>query len=276
MNEQEFATMKEQGKVEEFTPATVPQNPAPQQPDESGIPLSEWEPLLHRLRELLPTLETPTSVGQSIAISTDFSDAARLNTNTASGGTVAVSGVSGGLVISANSTGGGLSQVEWHLTPKTDLGLYQLLPEFTAIVDVNNIAAASGEGDFFCGIGSPAVAATDITFTDHHVGFKILKRSGAVKLYATQADGTTEEELELATLAAGDVLILRFKIIDGAVQYSFRKNPASNAWSAVSSLTANIPTDPIQVCSSATTNRNTAFNFNFVIAAASLNIPLTT
>lgn len=107
----------------------------------------------------------------------------------------------------------------------------------------------------YMGIGPITVAAAGHTFTNAHIGFKIVGTS----LSATQADGTTENTSVLATLAAGDGLDLIVQVNGTAsATYYYRQN--GGALSAGTTLTGNIPTGDnttlIQI--SASNNNNAA------------------
>jgi hypothetical protein len=81
MTEQEFATMKEQGKVEEFKASESSASQVFQQADQSNIPFSEWEPLLRKLRSLdldalTALLEGGSSASvKSFSLTKDLADA---------------------------------------------------------------------------------------------------------------------------------------------------------------------------------------------------------
>lgn len=97
--------------------------------------------------------------------------------------------------------------------------------------------------DYFIGIGSPGIDGSGITFTDKHIGFKVVRTaSGTINLFATQANGTTETaSSSLTTLTDGDDLELILKVNSTtSVDYYWRKN--SGTLSAATNLTTNMPT----------------------------------
>ncbi len=97
--------------------------------------------------------------------------------------------------------------------------------------------------DLYSGWGVPASAGS-FTFVFKHIGFKVIRNaSGTVDLFATQADGTTENaSASLTTVAANDDMELAIKINGStSVDYYWRKNVGS--WSAATNLTSNLPAD---------------------------------
>lgn len=92
----------------------------------------------------------------------------------------------------------------------------------------------------YIGIGPVIVSGSGQTFTNKHIGFKIV----GTMLSATQADGTTENTSSLATLAAGDGLDLILQVNSTtSVTYYYRQN--GGALSAGTTVTGNVPTgDP--------------------------------
>lgn len=97
--------------------------------------------------------------------------------------------------------------------------------------------------DLYSGWGLPASAGS-FTFTFKHIGFKVIRdASGTVDLFATQADGTTENaSASLTTVAANDDMELAIKINGStSVDYYWRKNVGT--WSSATNLTSNLPAD---------------------------------
>jgi hypothetical protein len=95
----------------------------------------------------------------------------------------------------------------------------------------------------FCGLGAQTLATATMPFTFRHIGFKIATAGSNSALYATQADGTTENASSALTssLAAGDVLDLCFQCQGtSSVNYYWKKN--GGAWSSATNLTSNFPT----------------------------------
>lgn len=98
--------------------------------------------------------------------------------------------------------------------------------------------------DSFFGFGNLGTldGGNRIVYTTTHIGFKILRTaSGTASLYATQADGTTENvSSALATVTAGEEFDLIFKINSTtSVDYYTRENGGS--LSSATNLTSNLP-----------------------------------
>lgn len=105
-----------------------------------------------------------------------------------------------------------------------------------------NMVAFAGTGSAFIGMGTVTAAGTGHTFTNSHIGFKILIAAGVASLYATQADGSVENaSAALTTLTATDHIDL-YVVVNGttSVDYYYSKNGA--ALSAATNLTARLPT----------------------------------
>lgn len=108
-----------------------------------------------------------------------------------------------------------------------------------------SISLGSGNNgtDFqsFHGLGGVTLGAGGLTYTLNHIGFKITRASsGAMNLYATQADGTTENASASLT-TFGDDLDLFLKVNGtSSVDYYWRR--AGGAWSSATNLTTNLPT----------------------------------
>lgn len=95
---------------------------------------------------------------------------------------------------------------------------------------------------FGIGEGLNDLASATTAMTSKHFGFKIIRSGGgAINLYATQANGTTETVSgSLTTVAGGDELELTFQVNGStSCDYYWRKN--GGALSSVTTLTTNMP-----------------------------------
>lgn len=179
------------------------------------------------------TWQSPSAGAPTMSINTVFESSTRFNTSF-TGGTVTF--VTSGVTIDTTSTasrvaqlsmsvyGGGLAVFnEWSGSPT-----FSYSGSFSVL----------GAGcSTYIGIGPITATTSGHTFTNAHVGFKIV----GTTLSATQADGTTENSTTLATVAAGDGLDLIVKINGTAsATYYYRQN--GGALSAGTTLTGNIPT----------------------------------
>lgn len=145
----------------------------------------------------------------------------------------------------------------WELTGKPSI-LYAGSPFFSTRITMTTVSI-SAFGLYF-GLGNPTVAVAGHTFTVGHAGFKIIKSGGVISLYATQADGTTENASSvLTTLALGDDVELLMKINgSSSVDYYYRVN--GGALSSATNLTANMPSGVSQSAQFSFSSHNTDDN----------------
>ncbi|NTW31823.1 MAG: hypothetical protein HGB12_04230 [Bacteroidetes bacterium] len=138
----------------------------------------------------------------------------------------------------------------------------------TMIVALDAVGTLSGSA--FFGIGSVPVDGTGHNFNFKHVGFKVVKVAGACTLYATQADGTTEQSAALSTdFSGGSVYDLIVKLNGTtSASYYWRKN--GGALSAVTTLTGNMPTTAYErYIQWSVSNNSTAARFYFSVGSFS-------
>lgn len=123
----------------------------------------------------------------------------------------------------------------------------------------------------FFGIGNITVAGSGITYTNNHIGFKIVRSaSGSATVSATVADGTTETATALTTVVVDDEIFGSF-ILDSAssARFWYRKN--GGAWPAQTRITTNIPTaSSMTNFMMASSNAGVATRSNSYIYAASV------
>ncbi len=147
----------------------------------------------------------------------------------------------------------------WRLNPNTAFDAFSSSPLFSCSFGPGTIPTS---GQVYIGIGSPTIAGAGITFTDFHIGFKILIVAGVASLYATQGDGGTENASSaLTTLAASDAVEVILKVNgSSSVDYYWRKNGGS--LSSATNLTSNLPdtTTNTQNCSFSLSNANSTSN----------------
>jgi|GEM_PF-5722950 len=132
-------------------------------------------------------------------------------------------------------------------------------------------SGAASTGSAFVGIGTVTTAGSGHTWTNNHIGFIFIGNGTTTSVYASQADGSTENRgAALTTVDGGsnDVLDLILKVNSTtSVDYYWRKNAGS--LSSATNLTSNLPTaneDSIQFSGS---NDSTANNFTFDVGSAS-------
>lgn len=183
----------------------------------------------------VPAWATPSS-GESIkaSISTAFETAARF----------AASGLNGtatfgdiGVTLATTTTSGRYEKLTMKLERTSDGKIYAGNPSFSCM-----FTGQINLGAIYIGLGSPSITSNNVpVYTDAHIGFKIAVDGAAMKLYATQADGTTENvSAALCTVATNDNLSVKAVVTsDTSVSYYYKLN--DGAWSSATVLTSNIP-----------------------------------
>lgn len=173
-------------------------------------------------------------------LATSFETIARFTTSLLGGTTSSSVGcVAGGLRLYKHYTYGiNAVGATMQLVGKAST-LYLGSPIFSARAVIT--AVTNSVGSIYIGLGNPTLATTGHTFTVGHTGFKIVRSGGVNNLYATQAEGTTENvSAVLTTIADGDDLDLMLRVNSTtSVDYWWRKN--GGAVSAATNLTANMP-----------------------------------
>lgn len=128
--------------------------------------------------------------------------------------------------------------------------------------------SSGGTCDAFAGVGQVSVTVTGHTFTNKHIGFKLIETSiSHYDVYATCADGTTETATKMITGGTdNDSLELIFKIISSTkVNFYIRQN-AGNL-SAPTVITTNIPTTAESFMQLSISNDNTNTTNTLNVAA---------
>jgi hypothetical protein len=119
--------------------------------------------------------------------------------------------------------------------------IYDNNPTFSVALSNISVPANAGSPEIFIGLGSVSFTGSAHTWTDRHVGF-MLKGTGG-KLYATQADGTTENRSSLL-VSCTDSTPLKLLIVcntaTGAATYYY--STADGALTLGTTLTGNYPT----------------------------------
>lgn len=202
---------------------------------------------------------------RTIFITTNFDDNGRYDRSINSTGSAGVT-TNGAFVASGNGAGG-YGLFNWLLAPTSAIALFARRPAFDCLVYANSIDTSNGQGDAYFGIAECSTGSAGITFSQEHIGFKIVKSSGTARLYATQADGTAEVESLITIVSSSDILELALQVVDAVtVKYYWSLN--GSEWATVT-LKGFVPTSNTRVISFASTNRNTAYNFDFNIMSAS-------
>src|SRR6185369_4048278 len=158
--------------------------------------------------------------------STSFEDTARFSSAVVSGGVVTFSTY--GVQIDTSTTTTSSAYIRY------DTAAFHAYPFFGSPTFKTNVymAAKGATASSFFGIGNVTVGGTGHTYTVKHIGFKIVISASTASLYATQADGSTENASSaLITVATDDTLELAFKVNGtSSVDYYYRQNNGS--WSS--------------------------------------------
>ena len=179
---------------------------------------------------------------------------------TVSGGTITFNTY--GATLTTTATGSRSASLKWVVGQGTgdDVALRSQSPLIGIMVGTSSITD-SGTSSMFAGMGSVTVGGTGHTFTGDHVGFKVLRAVTTNSLYATQADGTTENaSAALATLNSYDVLELIIKINSTtSADYYWRRN--GGALSSATNLTTNLIDNNDARIQISTSNDSTAVTY---------------
>lgn len=133
--------------------------------------------------------------------------------------------------------------------------------EATFTLYIQNAGTTLSSGNAYAGIGVVTVSGSGHTFTDNHVGFKILTLgSSTYGLYATQANGTTESETFLTNVTVSTTIQVAVKIDTASNSANYYYNIENSGWSTATNIATNLPTSTtngygLQV---SVTNQNTA------------------
>lgn len=181
------------------------------------------------------TWQSPSGGTPTFILSTLFEDTVRFDTNLTSGGTETFGDT--GLAISTSATGGSAVRTKINAADTT---FYPFLDSPIFGCSLYFETEGTTLSSFF-GIGIIAVNGAGHTYTNAHIGFKILTATSVSSLYATQADGSTENASSaLTTLNGGDMLDIKLKVNGStSVDYYWRKN--NGTWSSATNLTSNLP-----------------------------------
>jgi len=180
-----------------------------------------------------------------MSITTDFADMARF---TIDGAAASVYGL---YLVGSDANPG--KSAKWNFGDGTNFKAFSGNPKFAFSLNFSTVF--QGDGQYVHGVVGGYVSTGSAT--SRHFGFKAIRESGVVNVYATQADGTTETKSSvLTTLAAGDVLDLIAEMTsDSLVNYYWRKN--GGAMSSATVLNTNYP-----AASSTTDSNYCEFGFN--------------
>lgn len=208
----------------------------------------------------------PTGSPFKLNFSTIYESVSTRATVTLTGSGTATPGVNGLAMVASTATAGSASvSIVVVNTSVASSNIFFGSPIFSSGFSVTH-GNMTNLGDFFVGIGLLTAANSGLTYTDRHIGFKVVGDGATTKLYATQADNTTETaSSSLATLAQNDRIEV-YIVVNGtsSVDYYYSLNAA--AWSTVN-LTSNFPSaagsSQNSISSQVSSHTGTgSFNFN--------------
>src|SRR5687767_1650461 len=190
--------------------------------------------------------------------STCFEDSGRF-TNTNDGTGTNVFGTAG-VVLTTTANANGWAKTTWDIG-SSNAYLFASDPVFSASLYINTFGFDNQQ--MFVGVGSPTSnsGAAGITFTDASFGFKLIRESGIINVYATNGSGSASTATLLTSIGAsgGDHLELIAKLhSDESIDYFYRVD--GGALSSVTTQSTNLPpsSTAATVCSIITNNHNVA------------------
>ena len=215
-----------------------------------------------------PTFQAGGAGTPTMKATTLFETAGRFSTSAAGSGAVTFGNT--GMYLNVGATGASYSRGLFSIAGLSSFAIFSGSPIWSCSIRVVALTVASGTGHAFFGLGDPTIAGVGgITFTDDHIGFKIIKTGGVATLYATQANAATETaSAALTTLADNDMIDLILKV-NGTTSVDYYWRKAGGALSAATNLTTNLPTTAQNATTYMSSNVNTAFDFNFINGNAS-------
>jgi len=182
---------------------------------------------------------TPT-----VKYATLYENTTRISGGANVAGTGAVTYGAFGVQLATGNTGNSLAEIEWTTgAAGAGMQVFDGNPIFTTTICVTGVGGDNGVQGIIC-VGRPTTSqgAGGVTFTDRHFGWKLVRAAGATALYATQADGTTENASAalIASVSANDVIeLIAVATSNSACSYYYRLN--GGALSAATTLTGNFP-----------------------------------
>jgi len=188
-----------------------------------------------------------TQVIPQVIQSTAFETAARFTETNVSGGNSTFN--TQGVELDTSATISSSTQIKWNLVRAENAGgLFTTFPaQFGAFLGIDTFG--TDRQDFY-GLGTPTVGASGITYTDDHIGVKIVRASsGTTTVSATTALSSTESATALTTVVADDTVDVCIELVSASsIKFYYRKN--GSTWSAATEITTNIPTSTAMVAAS--------------------------
>ena len=172
-----------------------------------------------------------------------------------------------GLALTTGATITGSARIRTALDDAQGTGaLHAGSPVFSCTIILNSAVTVVGDA-IFC-FDQVTIDGSSITFTNNHIGFKLVGNGTTTLLHATQANGTENASSSLITMANGDVVDLIAVVnTTTSVDYYTRKN--GGALSSATNLTSNLPTGGASYLFYGITNKDTAAAKTVIVSSAS-------
>lgn len=149
-----------------------------------------------------------------------------------------------GMVMDTSGSATSYARSHWIIMQGSNDSIINGSPVFSTVF---NMSAIGTTGVCFMGLGytNTGIDGSNITLTIRHIGFKVVIVGSTATLYATQADGTTENASSaLSVVTANDQFEVLARVNGtSSVDYYWRKNGGS--WSSATNLTTNFPSSAI-------------------------------
>lgn len=240
--------------------------------DASGNPAAvvtgtAWQVLTSNGAGAAPTMQTlaASTPTPTVMRSTCFENSARFTkTNTGAGNT---NFNTSGIELATSITSTSSTSMVWVVDQSGNTVLGS--PIATISIYCGNFGDTAGTRSSFFGIWPVTVTGSGHTYTVDHAGFKILLAGGVYSLYATQANGTTENASSaLTTVTTGDALDLIIKINSTtSIDYYWRKN--GGALSSATNLTSNMPRNTVAISMQFSVSNNATANYMTTVVHSS-------
>lgn len=200
-----------------------------------------------------------------LAFSTMFETAGRFTSTVTGGGAFATFATSG-VALGTGATGGHSASVTLALTSNaTTTNLFNAGAKWSGVFRFDTKGTT---GSAYFGIGTVTIAGSGHTFTDNHIGFKVVISGSTATISATVANGTTETSTSMGTITTNDSVWMHVEVISTA-SVKFYLRVTSGAWSSATEITTNIPTATTNILQVGVSNDNTATASRFDMGAMS-------
>lgn len=204
------------------------------------------------------------AVSTTMRWGTNFEDSARFVTTLTGSG-----GITYGTTGASMATGAtGTSSADLDMTVVSGVpNLFAGSPVWSTII--RSATAQTNTFHVIACIGDATVTGTAITFTDDHIGFKMVTNGTNNQLFATQANGTTESASASLTNVDSTEVVDLIAVVNGTTSVDYYWRLGGGALSSATNLTTNLPTAAMVRCTAAVSNRATANTCTMVFGGMS-------